>query len=110
MNTKGRHRRDLGETLPSAPTQDMPKAPKKRRRWFMWAYVVIQMVFLLWVIGGARTGAAAPHNCGMLTHHDCNAAQNLGTAIGVGVVIVLWAVVSILLGVTFGMVRFTRRP
>lgn len=109
MNTKGRHRRDSDEIPPALPVQDVQVTPKKPRRWFVWLFMVVQVVFLLWVVGGARTGAGTPQHCGMLSQHDCNTAQNLGTAFGVGLVIVFWAIVNIMIGVTFGVVRFTRR-
>ncbi|MDI3421489.1 hypothetical protein [Streptomyces luteolus] len=39
----------------------------------------------------------------------CNNAESVGTAIGVGLVIVLWAAVDIIPGVTYAIYRLSRR-
>ncbi|MGB8942434.1 MAG: hypothetical protein WCD21_19660 [Streptomyces sp.] len=76
----------------------------------MWAFLAVQLVFLLWVIVGARSGAGTPDDCGPLDAQSCNDAENAGTAIGVGLVIVLWALVDIIVGITYAVVRIARRP
>lgn len=95
----------------AAPAHASAPAPgRKRSRWFMWAFLAVQLVFLLWVIVGARSGAGAPDDCGTLDAQSCNDAENAGTAIGVGLVIVLWALVDIIVGITYAVVRIARRP
>lgn len=94
-------------------------ATRKSRRVFMWTFLVIQALFLAWVISGiaGHTGAdTATVNAGCLhgawqglfqSQADClvhyraglNQAAAAGTAIGVGIVIVFWAVVDIILGI-----------
>ncbi len=109
MNTQGRHRRDSNDAPPpSAPDQNVRGRSKWPRRWFKLSFVTLQVVFLVWVVGGARSGARTPLKCGVLNPHDCNAAQNLGTAIGVGVIIVIWVLVDIVLGVSYAMARLRR--
>ncbi|MGW6056310.1 hypothetical protein [Streptomyces sp. NPDC055189] len=93
-----------------APHPQVPAPTRKRPRWFMWAFLALQVVFLLWVIFGVRSGAGTPDDCGTLDTRTCNAAENTGTAIGVGLVILLWAVVDIILGITYAVVRIARRP
>ncbi|MGW0939124.1 hypothetical protein [Streptomyces sp. NPDC002666] len=81
--------------------------PKKRKRVFMWTFLAIQVVFLLWVILGATSGGAS--DCGNLSAADCNDASNAGTAIGVGLIIGLWAIVDVILGATYAVIRLARR-
>jgi hypothetical protein len=76
----------------------------------MWFFLAVQVAFLLWVIFGARTGAGQPSDCGTLDAKTCNDAANTGTAIGVGLVIILWAVTDIILGITYAVIRLARRP
>ena len=82
--------------------------PKKRRRVFMWFFLAVQVLFLIWVIAGAASAGGA--DCGSLDAKTCSDASNAGTAIGVVLVIVLWAVVDIILGITYLVVRLARRP
>lgn len=94
-----------GPTQTQVPTS----IPKKKRRWFMWSFLAVQLVFLLWVIAGARSGAGTPDDCRTLSAEACNDAENAGTAIGVGLIILLWALVDIILGITYAVVRLARR-
>ncbi|MFI1815181.1 hypothetical protein ACH414_33070 [Streptomyces sp. NPDC020422] len=77
---------------------------------FLWAFLAIQVIFLIWIIVAAASGSGTPEDCGTLDRQTCNDAESVGTAIGVGVVIILWAAVDIVLGVTYAIYRFTRRP
>ncbi|MFF3493113.1 hypothetical protein ACFYWS_17340 [Streptomyces sp. NPDC002795] len=76
----------------------------------MWFFLAVQAIFLLWIILGARSGAGVPDDCGSLDAQTCNDAESAGTAIGVGLVILLWAVVDIILGITYAVIRLARRP
>lgn len=76
----------------------------------MWFFLAVQVVFLLWIIFGARTGAGTPDDCGTLDARTCNDVDNAGTAIGVGLIILIWVVVDFILGVTYAVVRLARRP
>ncbi|GAA2332636.1 hypothetical protein OKJ48_30095 [Streptomyces kunmingensis] len=73
----------------------------------MWFFLAVQAVFLLWIVLGARSGG--PSDCGTLDAQTCNDAANAGTAVGVGLIIVLWTVVDIILGITYAVVRLARR-
>jgi hypothetical protein len=85
--------------------------PKRRRRVFVWVFLAIQVLFVVLVIAGAASGHGAAANCHeqYLTHAQCANASETGTAIGVGLVVVLWAVVDIILGVSYGIWRLARR-
>ncbi|MFE6223057.1 hypothetical protein [Streptomyces sp. NPDC057854] len=83
--------------------------PRKPRRVFLWVFLAIQALFLLLVILGASSGAGAPEDCGTLARETCNDAESAGTAIGVGILIALWAAVDLILGVTYAIYRVSRR-
>lgn len=93
-------------TRPSAAAQP---PPKKKRRVFVWVFLAIQVLFLIWVIAGASSGSGQPDDCGSLSAQTCNDASDTGTAIGVFLIIVFWAFVDIILGVTYGVWRLARR-
>lgn len=99
-----------------APTQGWPQQPaaqppRKRRRVFMWVFLAIQVLFIVWLIGGISNGHTAAANCHdqFLTHKECADATDAGTAIGVGLVMALWCVVDFLSFVTWLVVRLSRR-
>lgn len=102
-----------------------PAAPaRKRRRVFLWVFLAVQVLFLIWVIAGAVTasgndGAAAAAYChahpdAYLSYADCvslyGGGSKVGAAVGVGLVIALWAVADIILGIGYGVYRLARRP
>ncbi|WP_218914777.1 hypothetical protein [Acidimicrobium ferrooxidans] len=57
---------------------------------------------------GIHSGSHATH-CGTLTTQTCQAAADVGTTIGAGIVIALWVAVDVILGVTFLVLRLSRR-
>ena len=83
--------------------------PKKKRRVFLWFFLVIQVLFIIWIVGGASTGAGTPEDCGSLDAETCNAASDIGTSIGVAMVVVLWIVVDFLLALIYGVYRLAKR-
>ena len=88
-------------------------APKPgHRRVFPWIFLAVQIVFLLWVILGANSGSGTPAECRGLTGQDlqnCKDAGNVGTTIGVGLIIALWAAVDIILGISYFVFRLSSR-
>ncbi|WP_432112892.1 hypothetical protein [Streptomyces sp. S1] len=82
---------------------------RQSRHIFLWSFLLIQTAFLLWVVLGIQSGAGAPADCDTLSREVCNDAENVGTAIGVGIVIALWAATDIILGISYGIYRFARR-
>ncbi|WP_217245335.1 hypothetical protein [Streptomyces sp. AC602_WCS936] len=86
--------------------------PKKRHRVFPWVFLAVQILFLIWVITGAASGSGTPAQCRGRTGDAlelCEDASDVGTAIGVWLVIVLWAATDIILGFTYLVFRLARR-
>jgi len=83
--------------------------PKKKRRVFLWFFLAIQVLFIIWIIGGASTGAGTPADCEGLSEETCNAASDIGTSIGVALIIGVWVVVDFLLAVIYGVYRLATR-
>lgn len=94
-------------------TNPPPKLPstdrQPNRRVFLWIFLTVQVLFLLILAFGARTGARAPTDCGTLNMQDCNDAQNIATTLGVGFLVVIWGTVDIILGITYGIYRLASR-
>ncbi|MFE0204593.1 hypothetical protein [Streptomyces sp. NPDC058985] len=98
---------------PGSPQQVQPgPAPKKRRRVFLWVFLAVQILFLIWVVSGAASGSGAPAECRGRTGDDlalCEDASDVGTAIGVGLAIALWAAADLILGITWFVFRLAGR-
>lgn len=90
---------------PAGYQQVTPTQPKRKRRVFTWVILAVNALFLVWVIYGAVAGSGTVHNCGALTQQTCNSAGHAGTAIGVVLVLALWAVVDVILGVLWLVTR-----
>ena len=79
---------------------------------FLWVFLAVQILFLVWVIWGASTASGTPEACRGRTGDDlrlCNDASDVGTTIGVGLVIALWAAVDVILGFTYLVYRHASR-
>jgi hypothetical protein len=61
--------------------------------------LLFNLLMLVWVISGAASSSGDATNCGSLSQADCNAAEDIGTGIGVFLLIVLWAFGDIILGI-----------
>ncbi|MCQ9133076.1 OPT/YSL family transporter [Streptomyces hilarionis] len=95
-----------------SPHQGGTPQPKKRRRIFFWIFLAIQILFLIWVISGAASGSSTPEDCRGLTGDNlklCEDADDVGTTIGVGLIIGLWAAVDVILGFTYVVYRLATR-
>ncbi len=109
-------------------TQHQPatetRAPRKRRRVFLWVFLTIQLVFVIWLVAGLASAGASIHSdtvayChahpdAYLSFKDCvslyGGASKAGTGIGAALVVVTWVVMDFLLTVTYGVYRLARRP
>ncbi|MGC5531740.1 hypothetical protein [Streptomyces sp. SR-10] len=83
---------------------------KKHHRIFLWVFLAVQALFLVWIITGANSNDHA--SCeGMVGDAltTCQNAGDVGTAVGVGLIIALWVAVDIILGITYGVYRLARR-
>jgi len=66
-------------------------------RKFTWFILAVNTLFLLWII--AAVAGSGGQDCGSLTQEQCDSAAGVGTAIGVGIIVVFWAFVDVILGV-----------
>ncbi|WP_242484106.1 hypothetical protein [Streptomyces sp. NE5-10] len=87
-----------------------PQGPRKKHRVFLWIFLALQVLFLIWVILAAGSGSGTPEDCGTLDQQTCNDAENAGTAIGVGLLILLWAAMDVILGISYAIYRIAKRP
>lgn len=92
----------------ATPPQVSDEPPEKRRRHiFLWIFLAIQLVFVVWIAVGAHS--AQQTSCSGLSAQDCANAKEVGTTIGVGLIIGLWAVVDIIVGGTYAVYRLVKR-
>jgi len=106
------------------------RAPRKRRRVFLWVFLGIQALFIIWIIVGVATVHADPTQAqlaqGCYNHNwyplfksqaDCvehyggalNDAGTAGMAIGAGLIVAFWMVVDVILGISYGIYKLARR-
>lgn len=86
--------------------------PRKRRRVFLWVFPAVQILFLVWVISGATSGSRTPEECRGMTGDSLKACENageVGTTVGVGLVVGLWVAVDVILGFTYVVYRLAGR-
>jgi hypothetical protein len=75
---------------------------------FLWTFLAIQALFLAWIIAGI-VATRDPGNCGSLDAQTCRNATDAGAAIGVGLIVFLWAAMDVILGVGRWVVVSSRR-
>jgi hypothetical protein len=111
-----------GYTQPQ-PWHREPAKPRRRRRIFLWAFLAVQALFVFLVILQAASGgnihaeAAAychAHPSQFLPFSQCVSdygdGGKVGTAIGAGLLVVLWAVADIIMGTGYVVYRLAKRP
>ena len=69
--------------------------------WRKGTYIILifNLLMLAWVVSGAASASGTPTDCGTLSEEACNAASDVGTGIGVFLLLVLWAIGNVILGV-----------
>jgi hypothetical protein len=102
------------EWAPPPESANDAAAPQARKppRIFLWVFLALQVLFLIWVILAAASGSGTPEECRGQTGQNlqtCKDASDVGTTIGVGLIIGLWAAVDIILGFTYLIYRLGRR-
>lgn len=78
---------------------------RKRRHWFRWFFLAVQLLFLVWLITGV-SGAAG--NCdGEVGQalEACQAGTAVGAGLGVAVILFVWVAVDVILGLTYMIFR-----
>jgi hypothetical protein len=105
--------------------------PRKKRRIVLWVFLVIQAIFLIWLITGlaskgsgpsvASQTASACSNGGwqglFKSQADCmkhyavalHDASDVGKGAGAAIIILFWMVVDVILGVGYGVYKLARR-
>ena len=111
-----------------AYTPQRPR-PRRKRRVFLWVFLAIQALFVIWVIAGAftKTGPATSQIASACYHHhwwplfksqaDCvthyggalNDAGNIGKGLGIALIVILWFVVDVILGISYGVYKLATR-
>jgi hypothetical protein len=82
--------------VPASSTGKVRRRLLPRWRFFTWVILAFNLIMLIWVVIGASTGKSCKGLTGdALT--NCQAGQ-IGTGIGVGLIILLWALGDIILG------------
>jgi hypothetical protein len=76
-----------------------------RFRVFTWIILAINVLFLIWIITGIASNNSTAADCGSLDRAACEAAENVGTAIGVGLIVGLWVAADVILGVLWLITR-----
>lgn len=106
MQSKGS---EMSNATPPPPPPIPQAAPKKKRRVFLWVFLAVQVLFLVWVITGVSSGAGTPTDCGGLEAEACNAASDIGTGIGVIMIVGVWVVVDFFMALVYGVYRLASR-
>ena len=96
---------------PWPPYAQQAVQPRKRRRVFIWVFLAVQVLFVVWLIAGIASGHGAAVHCHdqYLTHAQCASASEAGTAIGVGIIVLLWVAADLLLFIPWAIWRLARR-
>jgi hypothetical protein len=78
--------------------------------WRIFSYIILifNLIMLVWVIGGAASASGAPTDCVTLDEGACNAARDIGTGIGVALLIGLWVAGDFILGILWLVTNRTK--
>ncbi len=91
-------------------TYDQLSPAKKKRRVFLCGFfLAAQVLFVVWTIAGAASGNGTPTDCGGLSAKTCNDAADVGTGIGVVLIVILWMVVDVLMAMIYRVDRLAER-
>ncbi|GAB3991856.1 hypothetical protein [Nocardioides marmoraquaticus] len=98
----------MSET-PNPLQQFESQPPKKKKRIFLWFFLAVQLLFIIWIFAGIGAAGEAT-DCGTLDQETCQAASDVGTGIGVILIIGLWMIVDFFLAVGYVIYRLAKRP
>lgn len=100
------------------PAADQPQhTPKKRKKlgflpdWRVFTYVILafNLLMLVWIISGAASAGGEATDCGTLDQETCEAAEAVGTGIGVVILFVFWVLGDIILGILWLVTNRSKR-
>lgn len=80
---------------------------RKKHHVFLLVFLALQALFIIWIISGSIT---ASHDVSACTTDACRTGAEAGTGIGIGAIVLLWALTDIIVGGTYGIYRLARRP
>lgn len=80
--------------------------PKRKATWALLIWTVLMAI---WIISGIASNSGNATNCGALDQNTCNAAQGIGTSIGVAFIFIIWFFGFIVLGLVALLTRPPRR-
>jgi hypothetical protein len=73
-----------------------------------WVILAVQVLFVIWIISGVNT--ASKDTCPQDQYSDmCKGAEAIGTGIGIGLIIFLWALIDVILGVVWMVTNKSKR-
>ena len=90
------------------PTTPAVAPAKKGLRKFSWFILAVNVLFLVWIIGGVSS-ASSSSNCTGLDAQTCRDATAIGTGIGAILIIALWAFADVILGIIWLVTRPRQR-
>jgi hypothetical protein len=76
---------------------------------FTWVVLAINVLLLIWIVAGVTSSG---NECAGLTGPElqlCQTGATVGTGIGVGIIVTLWAFVDVILGVIWLITNPKRR-
>ncbi len=76
---------------------------------FTYVILLVNVIFLIWIIAGAASTSGHATDCGTLTQETCDSARNVGAGIGIGIIIFLWAAADVILGIVWLITRPNKR-
>lgn len=92
------------------PPQPVVLTAKKKRKVFFWFFLAVQVLFLIWIIAGVHSGSHVnAASCQGLDTQTCQSAADVGTSIGVALVIGLWVAFDIIVGGVYAIYRLAKR-
>ena len=83
---------------------------KPKVRVFTWIILGVNLLVLLLLVLQISNVGRTANNCGNLPQDTCNAAKNIGTTIGAGLIIGLWVALDVILGVLWLVTRKRQPP
>lgn len=85
---------------------DRKGEPVRKWRKMTWTLIAANVLMAAWTIGAAAQGATDDVECGPgLTQAECDTVADVGSSIGVGLLVALWFVVFVVLALVWFMTR-----
>ncbi|MFF1380698.1 hypothetical protein [Streptomyces sp. NPDC058308] len=99
-------------TYPAPHRRDAAPSARASHRVFFWVFLAIQVLFLIWVVAGLASGSGASESCSGLSGDGlkvCEDAGDVGTTIGVGLIVGFWLATDFIVALTYAVYRISAR-